>query len=153
MRREMKKYTILFELLTGMILLAFEVAPALQVFAASAPTSVPGNPGNPSGPQIPGPKNKKPTLVPPTPVPPTPVIVGIPDIIPFIPSPTSYPTPYPIHLPDQNLCKIGPCWPFIINPGDPVEMLAGVGFLVFLIVIGVAFFRGRNASGGGGGPG
>jgi hypothetical protein len=158
----MKKYTILFALLTGVILLAFEAVPALQVSAqsicgAKGQPPCPSNPGS-GGPQIPGPKNKKPTPVPPTPVPPTavpagPVLSGpqLPPVV--IGLPTSYPTPYPIHLPDQNLCRIGPCWPFIINPGDPVELLAGGGFLAFLIVIGVAFFRSRSASGGGGGPG
>jgi hypothetical protein len=153
----MKKYTILFALLTGMILLAFEAVPALQVYAQNPCGGnfppCPSNPGNPSGPQIPGPKNHKPTPVPPTAVPAGPVLVGpqLPPVV--IGLPTSYPTPYPIvHVPDP-VCRIGPCWPFFINPGDPVEMLAGGGFLAFLIVIGFVFFRGRNSQGGGGGAG
>jgi len=147
----MKKYTILFALLTGMILLAFEAVPALQASAQSKCGGVgqpacPSNPGS-GGPEKPGPKNH------PTPVPPTPTLVPpqvialptIPIMIPMIPTPY----PYVIHIPDP-VCRIGPCWPFIINPGDPVELLAGGGFLAFLIVIGIVFFRGRNARGGGG---
>jgi hypothetical protein len=78
-RREMKKYTILFALLTGMILLAFEAVPALQVSADTCggkgqPACPPPNPGSSGGQQIPGPKNHKPTPVPPTVIPsPTPI--------------------------------------------------------------------------------
>jgi hypothetical protein len=154
----MKKYTILFALLTGMILLALEAAPALQASAQSqcgtkGQPPCPSNPGSSGGPQIPGPKNRKPTPVPPSPTSVPPQVLGLPTIPVVISLPTSYPTPYPFVKVNQNLCRVGPCGPLFINPGDPVEMLAGVGFLVFLIVIGVAFFRGRNASGGGGGPG
>ena len=154
----MKKYTILFALLTGMILLAFEAVPALQVSAQSQcggkgqPACPPSNPGSSGGPEKPGPKNH------PTPVPPPPTLVAgptlvmslptIPIMMPIIPSPTPYPYP---HIPDQNLCRVGPCGPLSSYfPGDPVEYLAGGGFLVFLIVIGFVFFRGRNAQGGGG---
>jgi hypothetical protein len=155
----MKKYAILFALLTGIILLAFEAVPALQVSAQSmcggkGQPPCPSNPGSSGGPQIPGPKNRKPTPAPtpvPTPVPPQ--VIGLPTIPVVIPLPTAYPTPYPtVHIPDP-VCRIGPCWPLIVNPGDPVELLAGGGFLAFLIVIGIVFFRGRNAAGRGGGPG
>ena len=158
----MKKYTILFVLLVAIILLAFEVVPqglvSAQDRAAMAPNQkpcppVPGNPGNPGNP---GPKNKKPTLVP----------SAVPTSTPtLIPAPLPYPYPYPYpghptpvptlvipHITDQNLCKIGPCWPFaFLNPGDPVEYLAGGGLFVFLVILGIVFFRGGNKPGGGAG--
>ena len=156
----MKKYTILFALLTGMILLAFEAVPQYRVFSQGCmgPNGKPVDcpPAGSGGPEKPGPKNRKPTPVPPTPTLVPPQVIALPTIpilMPIIPSPTPYPTPYPIvHIPDP-VCRIGPCWPLIVNPGDPVELLAGGGFLAFLIVIGIVFFRGRNAAGRGGGPG
>ena len=85
-----------------------------------------------------------------------PVPYLLPHPYPILPYPiTLYPTPIP-HIigpvVNQNLCKIGPCWLFNLLSGDPVELLAGAGFIIFVIVIAFAFFRGRMNSGGGKGP-
>ena len=161
----MKKYTILFALLVAIILLAFEVFPQVMVSAQNPCGNgrgqkpcppVPGNPGNPGNP---GPKNKKPTLVPSAVPTSTPTLIPPPHPYPYpYPYPGGHtPTPTPVpgglpHIPDQNLCKIGPCWPFgFLNPGDPVEYLAGGGLIVFLVILGFVFFRGGNKPGGGAG--
>ena len=161
----MKKYTILFALLTGMILLAFEAVPQYRAFSLSngcvdpkTGGSIPCPPsGSSGGPEKPGPKNhptKVPTLVPPTPTL-VPYVLPYPHPYPILPYPiTLYPTPIP-HIigpvVNQNLCKIGPCWLFNLLSGDPVELLAIAGFIVFLVVIGFVFLRGRNTPRGGGG--
>jgi hypothetical protein len=153
----MKKYTILFALLTGMILLAFEAVPALQASAQCIGTNgqpyVCAPPGSSGGSEKPGPKNhptteptKAPTNVPSVMFGPKP-----PPIVMGGPKPTPYPYVIP-HIPSQNLCQIGPCWPFGIQPGDPVEYLAGGGFLAFLVVIGFVLLRnGHSTPGGEGG--
>jgi hypothetical protein len=152
----MKKCMILFALLIGMILFALETVPSVHV-DAQAKTPVPGNPGGPGGPEKPGPKNHPTSVA--TPVPtkaptPVPLVMFGPTVPPIVlggPKPTPYPYPILPHIANQNLCQLGPCWPFGIQPGDPVELLAGGGFLAFLVVIGFVLFRGRNAQGGGGG--
>ena len=161
----MKKYTILFALLVGMVLLIIETVPAVRVSAQSTcggrtqPPCPPVNPVNPGGPEKPGPKNRKPTPVPTVIPTATPTLVvalkplPYPHIYPIF-YPQSYPTSVPkISLPPQNLylCKIGPCWLFNLLSGDPVELLAIAGFIVFLVVIGFVFLRGRNTPRGGGG--
>jgi hypothetical protein len=161
----MKKYTILFALLTGMILLAFEAVPQYRAFSLSngcvdpkTGGSIPCPPsGSSGGPEKPGPKNHPTSVA--TPVPtkaptPVPLVMFGPTVPPIVlggPKPTPYPYPILPHIANQNLCQLGPCWPFGIQPGDPVELLAGGGFLAFLVVIGFVLFRGRNAQGGGGG--
>jgi hypothetical protein len=168
----MKKYTSLFALLIIMTLLIIETVPLVRVSAESLkcgdrgqpPCPPPANPGNPSnsgGPEKPGPKNRKPT-----PVPPTPTLVVPPTATPtlVLPYPYPYPLPYPYsgssiitptpvpfvipNIQGQNACKFGPCWLFNLLSGDPVELLAIGGFIVFVIVIAFVFFRGRMNSGG-----
>jgi hypothetical protein len=155
----MKKYTSLFALLIIMTLLIIETVPQYHVFSQGCTDPKTGRPitcppaGSSGGPEKPGPKNRKPT---PMPVPPTPTLVVLQPLPYPHPYPISYPQAYPtsvtklsdISVPPRNLCVIGPCWPFNINPGDPVEMLAGGGFIVFVVVIAFAFFRGRMNSGG-----
>jgi hypothetical protein len=155
----MKKYTSLFALLAMMTLLIIETIPQYRVFsqsptcrnAAGAPIPCPP-PGNQGGPQIPGPKNRKPT---PTPVPPTPTLVPYVHPFPYLyphPAPygfTLYPTPIPhLVIPNKVTCNFVPCWVYDLIPHDPIELLAGGGFIVFVVVIAFVFFRGRMNSGG-----
>ena len=157
----MKKYTILFALLIGMILVAAEAVPQDRAFSQSPtgcydksgrPIACPQNP-DPGVKEKPGPKNKPVVVTVIIPhfatATPTPLMI-MPKPFPY---PFLYPYPYPKpvipHIVTQNACVFGPCWLFGFLGGDPVELLAGGGFIVFLLVIGFVFFRGRITPGGG----